>query len=200
MAQLKGSGVNDKRKVAIAATLGVVVLLLALHTILGGPGTTVPSPPPSTAPPLAGHTATSARASSGSFASLDPTLHPEWMAATENYLYTGSGRNIFSASSAPAPGTMPIERVKAPVRPSEQSLAAANAPAGPPVINLRFYGYSLQGNGQRRAFLKQGDVIFVAREGDVVGHRYKVVQIQPTSVRIEDLPYGDTQTLPLAQD
>jgi hypothetical protein len=39
----------------------------------------------------------------------------------------------------------------------------------------------------------------VAAEGDVVDHRYKVVKIAPFNIQVEDLPFNDTQTLPLTQ-
>ena len=204
MAKLKGAGIEDKKKVAIAGALGLVVLLLAIHTIFGGPGSTTP-PPPAPAPQVT----TAAPSPSGSGApastsaapvSLDPTLHPEWMAATENYRYTGSGRNIFSLSSAQAVASTPIERVKGPVRPSLETASAPVGTPGPPTINLKFYGYSARKNGMRRAFLMQGENIFVAGEGEVVGHRYKIVRIAPFSIQIEDLPYQDTQTLPLVKN
>lgn len=203
MAKLKGAGLEDKKKVAIAGALGVVVLALAIHTLFGGPGT--PTPAPMSAPPAAAslpqapqENAQSSGTSQASPQSLDPTLHPEWMAATENYLYTGSGRNIFSMNSAPAmgaAGATGIERVKAPLRPPMQTAQAG--PGGPPAINLRFFGYSRRSNGIRHAFLLEGDNIFVAAEGDIVGHRYKIVRIAPSSIEVEDLPYHDTQTLPL---
>src|ERR1019366_1213141 len=66
--------------------------------------------PPTTAPvavasqaqaapakPVAGENAKPDSAS----ASLDPTLHMEAMLVSESLEYSGSGRNIFSASSAP---------------------------------------------------------------------------------------------------
>jgi hypothetical protein len=42
--------------------------------------------------------------------------------------------------------------------------------------------------------------VFIASEGDVVDHRYKVVAISPFSMQVEDIPYHNTQTLPLVQN
>lgn len=214
MAQLKGLGTENKRNVAIAAGLGVVVLVMAARTIFSGPE---PTPPPPTvavrpaavavAPVVPGRSRSAAAGTGASSSltttpsgSLDPALHPELMAETENYLYTGSGRNIFSQNSAaltPAPAR--IEQVRAPVRPSQQIPVNAGPPP-PPAIDLRFFGYAARPNGTRRAFLSHGDDVFVASEGDVVSHRYRVVHIAPFSIEVEDLPYHNTQSLPLVQN
>jgi hypothetical protein len=116
----------------------------------------------------------------GSMAGLDPTLHPEWMAAAESLEYGGKGRNIFSMSSAP----VGIEKPIAPVRLSAQQLAAAQGPPPPPPIDLKFFGFEAHTGGTRKAFLLHGDDVFIASAGDVVDHRYKVVQIAPFSIQI----------------
>jgi hypothetical protein len=206
MASLKGIGAEDKKKVAIAATLGVAVLALAIHTIFGGPSAT-PTPPPAVVESSAGPAVSGGRhgragqVGPASEAAIDPHLHPEWMAENENYLYSGNGRNIFSETSGPPPPPVHIEAVKGPVRPSMEMAAARRGPAGPPQIDLKFFGYvSPKNGGPQRAFLLKGNNVYVAGVGEVVSHRYRITQISPTSIQVEDLPYSDTQTLPLTRN
>lgn len=214
MASLKGIGANDKQKIAILSALGVVLLVLAFRTIFGGSSGAPPVLPPQAAggPTVgsAARTVSLRNAPAGSAtlilpsgeAALDPRLHPELMAENENYLYKGLGRNIFSRDSV-APTAMEsakFEKVKGPIRPALQNVAANAGPPQPPAVELRFFGYTARHDGVRHAFLIHGDDVFVAAEGDVVSHRYRVVKIGPLSVQIEDLPYHDTQTLQLSQN
>jgi hypothetical protein len=207
-------GTEDKKKVAIAATLGAVVLVLVGWTIwqnFGG-GTPAPSAPAASAPitaapvpasgpiqqrtSVASTRAREATKAASSMARLDPTLHPEWMEAAESLEYTGKGRNIFSMFSAPPV----IEAVKGPIRPLGGGPLAPAGPPPPPAIDLKFFGFEASKSGARKAFLLHGDDVFVAAEGDVVDHRYKVVKIAPLSLQVEDIPYSNTQTLPLVQN
>ena len=198
-------GTEDKKKVAIAAALilGVVIIgLWQLWPYLGGGSTPTAMPPtvmqaparPGAQPAATGGTEREATKISGSLASLDPTLHPEWMEVTESLEYSGKGRNIFSMASAP----VEIEQAKAPVRPEP---VVPQGPPPPPPIDLKFFGYEAQaGNSNRKAFLLHGDDVFIASVGDVVDHRYKIVGIAPLSIQVEDLPYNNTQTLQLVQN
>jgi hypothetical protein len=203
-------GSEDRKKVAIAGALGLVVLVLAAKTIFGGPDTPNPAPPqpvpvsalpaPAARTTSAGETSAEHAGSGASAAQLDPTLHPGVMAENESFLYTGTGRNIFSLTSAPAAPLPAIEKLKGPIRPGTMMASTPSGPPPPPAINLKFFGYSSKGDGSRDAFLLHGDDVFIAAEGDVVSHRYKVVRIQPTSILVEDLPYHNTQSLPLVQN
>lgn len=201
-------GSEDKKKVAIAGVLGVIVLFLVGRMVFqtfistGTPAPVAPAPP-AAAPALIsgpvqsrvsrGHEAAKV---TSPLAKLDPTLHPEWMAEAESLEYTGKGRNIFSMFSEPAV----IEAVKGPIRPGENVPVVPAGPPPPPPIDLKFFGYEASKVGPRKAFLLHGDDVFIASEGDVVDHRYKVVAITPFSMQVEDIPYHNTQTLPLVQN
>ena len=208
-------GTENKTKTYAAIGLAIIAVLLAVHFIYDNFfSTPAPSPVVATAPsavtarPAPPGAATSANAPSGlpatpfahqaqavpSSSALDPTLHPEWMAQAESTTYTGTGRNIFSPDSAPA--VTHIEKPRAPIRPVA---AVPQGPPPPPNIDLKFYGYTASNDG-RKAFLLHGEDIFIAKEGDVVDRRYKVVKISAFSVDVNDIPYNHTQTLPLIQN
>jgi hypothetical protein len=202
-------GTEDKKKVYLASGLGAVMLILLVRFLwqtFGPSPAAPPAPPPVvtvTRPaPAAGETpqessalgfAHQASKVSG-LASLDPTLHPEIMRQAESLEYTGRGRNIFSQFSAPPDIPKPI----APIRQAHVDTGPPPPPP-PPTINLGFYGYAAEKTGQKQVFLLHGDDIFIASEGDVVDRRYRVVKIGATSVQVEDIPYHNTQTLPLRQ-
>lgn len=202
-------GSEDKKKVAIVGVLAAVVLFLVLRMVFqmfGGGAPPAPLPPTVVQAPAGPQTQAATQPGAAveheaakvpeSITNLDPTLHPEWMAAAESLEYAGKGRNIFSLSSEP----VAIEQPKGPVRPNPEEVAVAQGPPPPPPIDLKFFGYAAHGGDTRKAFLLHGDDVFIAVTGDVVDHRYKIVQIAPLSIQVEDLPYNNTQTLPLIQN
>jgi hypothetical protein len=129
-------------------------------------------------------------------AQLDPTLRMEAMLVTESLVYSGSGRNIFSASSVP----IDIPNLIAPARPKPGPPPPPPPPPGPPPpppIELKFFGTATAPNGTRRAFLLHGDDVFLASDGDIVQRRYKVVSVLANSIVVEDMTNDNRQTLPL---
>ena len=184
-------GAENKTKVIIASVLGVLAIILIGRQIFSAFSDSDSSAAP---PVVASVTPGGAKAAQQlpSASQLDPTLHPEKMALAENTEYGGKGRNIFSKFSAP----VEIPQPAAPVRTGPPP--PPPGPPPPPPIDLRFYGFATKQGGKERVFLLQGEEVFIASEGDVVARRYRVGQIRPNSVSIQDLPNNNTQTVPLS--
>lgn len=147
------------------------------------------------AKPVAGG---SAKQDSGT-ASLDPTLHMQAMLVSESLEYSGSGRNIFSMSSAPPPVT--IQKPVAPARPvalPPPIPCPPNCPPPPPPpIDLKFFGVKTAADGKREACLLQGENVYWASPGDVVLRRYRVIAVDAKTIQVEDMQNHNNQTLPL---
>jgi hypothetical protein len=128
--------------------------------------------------------------------SLDPRLRLDLLKLSEDTEYKGAGRNIFRAEAEiPQPVAPALVKNNNP-----QPAPVPQPPPGPPPpppINLKFFGFASGTGEQTSVFLGNGDDVFVAREGEVVNRRYKVVKIHPTSVEIEDLLSNNRQTIPL---
>ena len=137
--------------------------------------------------------------------SLDPTLDETAMLRTEHLVYSGTGRNVFSATYTPPPP--PPEKPIAPPRPKPcppncpppppPPPPAPTCPPSCPPIPLKFFGVETHADGKREAFLLSGDDVFLAAPGDIVARRYKIGAINTNTVQIEDLTNHYTQTLPL---
>jgi hypothetical protein len=122
--------------------------------------------------------------------SLDPTLRFDLLKGSEDVTYKGTGRDIFrSQAEAVIPTPLPAGKQPKPGPPP--------TPAPPP-IDLKFYGFAGPKNGPKKIFLSKGEDIFLAREGDVVDRRYKILKVNANSVDVEDVLTNNHQTLPLS--
>jgi hypothetical protein len=203
-------GIENKRQVYILVALMGVIVCVGGYELKGSfssaptPARPVAAARSITQPALEqGRTAAANSSASGSQeaqklsnAGIDPTLHLDKLALSEDVEYLGTGRNIFSAESEPAH----IEAPAASARPGQHiANAAPMVPEKPrpPAIDLKYFGYTQAKDKSLQAFFVHGDDIFVARAGEIVDHRYKVNSIMPGSVQVTDLGYNNTQTLPL---
>ena len=184
-------GTENKKKTILAGALVVVAAALLVYQFSGGgsPGTNT-----TTASPAAGTAkaagAKPARKRITLAHSLDPTLRFDLLKSSEDVTYKGNGRNIFSSQAPPPPQDIPN-----PVQSALQQ--EAQQPPPPPPIDLKFYGYEGPKNGNKRIFLLKGEDIFLAKEGDIVDRRYKIVHVGPNSVEVQDVLTNNTQTIPL---
>jgi hypothetical protein len=195
-------GTENKRQVIIACVLFAAIIVIACYELFGSSGgASTPRPIPAAGAQSTGQSSAGPDAEKLSNDDLDPTVRFDKLAETEDVEYSGTGRNIFSADSAPAV----IENlVKGPR--AEQQAAAGAVPAGPapyvppkpPAIDLKYFGYTQAKDKSLKAFIIHGEDIFMAKSGEIVDHRYKVGAIMPASIQITDLGYDNTQTLPLS--
>ncbi len=193
---------ESRNKLIAAVVLGglAVVLLARAFFSFGGsdsstPAVSVAAPTPVAAP----HNKTAARGkitgrrAGAAPRSLDPQLRYDWLKASEDTKYEGVGRNIFKAQAE-----IPKPEGKG-VTDAEKADEGPPPPPPPPPINLKFFGFASKPGEPKKVFLSQGEDVFIAREGEIVDRRYKVVQISPMSVEIEDEMNNHRQSIPLTQ-
>jgi hypothetical protein len=189
-------GTENRNKTIAAGVLLGLALILVARWIFSSPGT--PTHASTRASAESGTRAeATARASAGNRKplgaprSLDPTLRYDWLKATEDTKYTGSGRNIFRAQvDIPKPVVSVAPHPVVPVNPG---------PPPPPPINLVFFGFANKPGEPKKVFLSQGDDVFIAKEGDIIDRRYKILRITPVSVEVEDVLNNNRQSIPLKQ-
>jgi hypothetical protein len=129
--------------------------------------------------------------------SLDPRLNLALLEQSEKVVYSGTGRNIFKMEEEPPPIEKPVAAAEIQQKPPRTVPQGA---APPPPIPLKFYGWASKPGETRSVFLSaNGSDIFVAREGEIIDRRYKIVRIQPNNVEVEDVLTNFHQTLPLTQ-
>jgi len=187
----------DTQKKALAVFVFVLlaagILYYQLSDATPSPRPVTPTPVQTTVAPSAAHPA--ARNVGSASTQLDPTLHMNAMLVAERLVYSGTGRNIFSATSAPVDIPKPI----ASARPKATApvYTAPLGPPPPPPIDLKFFGTETSSTGKRKAFLLHGEDVFLAADGDIVQRRYKIITVSANSVLVEDMANNNRQSLPL---
>jgi hypothetical protein len=198
-------GAENRTKVILAAALCVVLVIVVAIEFGGwfgnsssaaGPVPTASAdlgnaPMPAPRNPARGKSAAAPKQNAAH--NLDPTLKLDLLKSSEDTVYQGTGRNIFKVFvEIPKP-------VVNPVKPQPIVPQGPPPPPPPPPIQLTFYGFATPQGGVKRIFLAQGEDVFIAKEGDIVDRRYKVLRISPNAVEILDVLSNNRQSIPLTQ-
>ena len=183
-------GTENKKAVRWMVALLALALLVGIYDLWDF-GTSSAAPPAPNVP-------SAVQQKKGPQVAVDPNLDPRlrWdiLAASQNKKYE-AGRNIFTLQEMPK-----IEKVEGSVREpiGVPMPPTPTPPPPPPPIRVKFYGFALNKPGEpKRIFLADQDEVFVAKQGDIVERQYKVIQINNTSVIIEDVLNNNRQPIPL---
>lgn len=184
------TGAANKKQMIIAGALLAVLAAVVIYD-LAGSGTSSAAPPATSTNIARGKPGNKQVAQNDT----DPTLHRLQLEESRKVKYE-PGRNIFEMQATPMPTPIAPPRIT----PTPGPPTPTPTPPPPP-IPLKFYGFANKPGEVKRIFLAEGDpqnsIVFIAKQGDIVDRRYRVVQIAANSVQIEDVLYNNKQTIPL---
>jgi hypothetical protein len=162
--------VTDKRKIALLCGLLVIVAVVFYFDTKG----TVITRPGSV------HTLT--------FIPLpveNPRLRRDKLEASRKTEYKAGGRDLFTeglVATRPAPAIPKPDPHPQPIIPP---------PEPPPTLPVKFFGYGTIPNGTtKRAFLTDGEEIYIVGEGDTLLGRFRILKIGNASLDFEELTTG----------
>ena len=189
-------GAENKKQLRIMIVLLAILLLVGIYNFVdfGTSSANTPAAAPATSTQTTQATRKSTSPTQLTDSTLDPRLWLDKLAASQNVKYEAGGRNIFRMEEVKQVEKT-IASVRQPYGPEPPPTPTPTPP--PPPIPLKFYGFASKPTEPKRIFLDDEGEVFVARQGDIVERKYKVIQINNTSVIIEDVLYNNRQTIQL---
>src|ERR1700722_12937977 len=128
----------------------------------------------------------------------NPQLHRDKMEEAQKTEYHSLGRNPFSEIAPPK------DQPKAnKVAQHLQQTVPVLPPPPPPTLpgNMKYFGYGTIPNGTlRRAFLSDGDDVFIVGEGDTLLGRFRIVKINNANLEFEEIATGRRNTITLQEE
>jgi hypothetical protein len=193
-------GAENKKQVRWMIVLLAILLLVGIYNFVDFGTSSANSPAAAPAPAISTQTATpNAKKPSGTLqlsdSTLDPRFHRPELDASQKVKYEAGGRNIFRMEELKIPQMQGSPRQVGEIGPPAPPTPTPTPP--PPPIPLKFYGFASKSSEPKRIFLDDEGEVFVARQGDIVERKYKVIQINNTSVIIEDVLNSNRQTIQL---
>ena len=117
----------------------------------------------------------------------NPAIQFWKIAKVQKTEYKSGGRNPFSAVAPPPPAPKVLQ-------PGDRGYIPTPPPAPPPLEfppNMKFYGYGTVPNGTaRRAFLTDGDEVYIVAESDTLLGRYRILKIGNATIEFEEISSG----------
>jgi len=121
----------------------------------------------------------------------NPELQRWKLEASRRTEYKSSGRDLFSEVLPPPPrrpDPVPQPVIPVPTEPPPPTLPA----------NMKFFGSGTVPNGtSKRAFLTDGEEVFIVGEGDTLLGRFRILRISNASLEFEELGSGRRNSAPL---
>jgi hypothetical protein len=128
----------------------------------------------------------------------NPELQRDKLKKSRDTEYKGTGRDLFSELAPPPPeADKPRDVAQTPVGP----VVPPTPP--PPALpsNVKFFGYGTIPNGTaRRAFLSDGDQVYIVGEGDTLLGRFRVLKIGNANLDFEEIASGRRGTAALSDE
>ena len=115
----------------------------------------------------------------------NPALQRWKLEASRRTEYKSSGRDLFSQTLPPPP----LKKIEP--RPDPIPLPPVEVPPPSLPANMKFFGYGTVPNGtSKRAFLSDGEQVYIVGEGDTLLGRFRILRIGNASLEFEEVGTG----------
>jgi hypothetical protein len=126
----------------------------------------------------------------------NPGLHWLELKAAQKTAYQSTGRNIFSIVLPPPPAPPPQPTPE----PTGPPIDPPPPPPPPLTLPVKFFGFGTVPNGAtRRAFLTDGEEVYIVGEGEVLLNRFRILKIGNGSIEFEEISSGRRNAAPLEE-
>lgn len=117
----------------------------------------------------------------------NPQIHWDRLEVAQDTEYKPSPRDIFNRD-LPLPPPPPVH---IPQPGDGDYIAPVIPPPPPPKLPLKFFGEgTVESGSDRRAFLTDGDAVYIVAEGDVVLGHFRIIRISHVSIEFEEIGSG----------
>ena len=179
-------GAENKKQVRFMIVLLAILALIAIYNFKDTIwGSSAAAPPSATAQQKTAPGGLPVQDSS------DPRLRTDILDNSRKVKYEAGNRNPFALGVEVKPPDFPVKLIGPTPTPPPPT------PTPWPKIPVKYYGFASKPGEPKKVFLKPEDKeqIYIVAQGEIIDRRYRLVQIQPTSVTMEDVLTGNRQPI-----